>query len=72
MEGLWKAFHVKLLQENHDYLCISVLLTFIRPNSNWKTFGLVALANTAGNSLVAGSTFRGDGLLSYYFTVMSK
>lgn len=31
--------------------------TFILPNSNWKTLGLVACANTAGNNLVLGSTW---------------
>lgn len=30
--------------------------TFILPNSNWKTLGLVAWANTAGNNFVLGST----------------
>lgn len=32
--------------------------TLICPNSNWKTLELVALANTAGKSLVPGSTYK--------------
>lgn len=33
-------------------------LTFILPNSNWKTLGLVACAKTAGNNFVLGSTLN--------------
>lgn len=45
---------VNLLPQLNSAGC--ALLTFIRPSSNWKTFGLVALAKTAGNNLVLGST----------------
>lgn len=47
------------------YVCLCVTLTFIRPSSNWKTLGLVALAKTAGNSLVLGSTCGEGRVLSY-------
>lgn len=33
-------------------------ITFILPNSNWKTLGLVACAKTAGNNFVLGSTWN--------------
>lgn len=47
-----------LIEKWPKYNTNNVFLTFILPNSNWKTLGLVAWAKTAGNNFVLGSTLN--------------
>lgn len=63
---LWREWKVQV-----EVWHLSVL-TLTRPSSNWKTLGLVALAKTAGNNLVLGSTCGQKRTFCIYLHILNQ